>query len=266
VEITPRPGYGPAPVVPRPSPVADLSRARRQVLDLLVGRGVPTSVATVAAELGQHTNTVREHLEGLADLGLAARSTARPAGRGRPGTLYEAAPATTTDPAVQEYAGLASVLADQIARTSPDPRADALAAGERWGRELVGASDAGADGTTAGDTAATPRKAAPRPASHRPSPASDATPDAAARARRTVVELLDRLGFAPAGPADDRAVELRRCPLLDAALRTPEVVCGVHLGLARGALGALGAPTDRTTLEAFALPGACLLHLDGPEA
>jgi len=262
VEITPRPGYGPAPVVPRPSPVADLSRARRQVLDLLLGRGVPTSVATAAAELGQHTNTVREHLEGLAELGLVVRSTARPVGRGRPGTLYEATPSTTADPAAHEYAGLASVLADHIARTSPDPRADALAAGERWGRELVAAGD-----DPAGDDPATAsRPAAPRPTTRRTSPAGDDPAPDAARARRSVVALLDRLGFAPARPSDDRAVELRRCPLLDAALRTPEVVCGVHLGLTRGALGALGAPTDRTTLEAFALPGACLLHLDGPEA
>lgn len=232
VEITPRPGYGPAAVVPRPSPAADLSRARRQVLELLVVRGVPTSVATVAAELGQHTNTVREHLEGLADAGLADRSTARPAGRGRPGTLYEARPASATDPGAREYAALASVLADQIARTSPDPRADALAAGDRWGRDLV----------------------------------AHERHDGAPHARRTVVRLLDRLGFGPNADATDTAVELRRCPLLDAALRTPEVVCAVHLGLARGALDALGAPTDRTTLEPFALPGACLLHLDAPEA
>lgn len=232
MEITPRPGYGPAAVVPRPSPAAELSRARRQVLDLLVARGVPTSVATVATELGQHTNTVREHLEGLAELGLVERSTARPAGRGRPGTLYDAAPATVTDPAIQEYAGLASVLADQIARTSPDPRADALAAGDRWGRDLV-AREQAAD---------------------------------APHARRSVVRLLDRLGFSPAPDGSDHAVELRRCPLLDAALRTPEVVCAVHLGLTRGALDALGAPTDRTTLEPFALPGACLLHLDATEA
>src|SRR5699024_10851013 len=92
-----------------------------------------------------------------------------------------------------------------------------------------------------------------------------ADPDAA-HPRRRVVRLLDQLGFAPASDAHASRVELRRCPLLAAALRTPEVVCAVHLGLARGALGALHAQPDGTTLEPFALPGACLLHLEPLEA
>ncbi|MGP7960354.1 helix-turn-helix transcriptional regulator [Sanguibacter sp. A247] len=253
MEITPRPGYGPAAAVPRPSPAAALSRARRQVLELLVDRGVPTSVATLADELGQHTNTVREHLEGLADAGYAERTTARPSGRGRPGTLYEAVPPPVTDSAASEYAGLASVLADQIARTSPDPRSDALAAGARWGLDLM--ARAIADGHVQSSGVGIAADAcADTPASH------------AADARRHVVRLLDRLGFAPAPDADSTRIELRRCPLLDAALRTPEVVCAVHLGLARGALDALATPSDGTTLEPFALPGACLLHLETLEA
>lgn len=204
------------------------------MLELLVVRGAPTSVATAAAELGQHTNTVREHLEGLVGSGLAERSVARPAGRGRPGALYEAVPPTATDAGAREYAGLASVLADQIVRTSPDPVADALAAGGRWGRDLVAA-----DGI-------------PALTSH-------------LTARRTVVRLLDRLGFAPDPDDEARSVALRRCPLLEAAQRTPEVVCAVHLGLARGALEALGAPTDETDLRAFSEPGACRLHLAATE-
>jgi hypothetical protein len=42
------------------------------------------------------------------------------------------------------------------------------------------------------------------------------------------------------------------------------VICGVHLGLARGALEELGNDpdqTERTTLQPFSEPGACRLEL-----
>jgi hypothetical protein len=39
------------------------------------------------------------------------------------------------------------------------------------------------------------------------------------------------------------------------------VVCGVHLGIVRGALEEYGADSDRTDLQPFAEPGACRLDL-----
>jgi predicted ArsR family transcriptional regulator len=59
-------------------------------------------------------------------------------------------------------------------------------------------------------------------------------------------------------------VKLCRCPLLEAAHEHPEVVCGVHLGVVRGALEVLGADpdqTEHTTLQPFSEPGACRLDL-----
>ena len=82
--------------------------------------------------------------------------------------------------------------------------------------------------------------------------------------RRTVVSLLDELGFAPSADARVRVVRLRRCPLLEAAHRNPEVVCSVHLGLVRGALDELGADPGRTeaiALQPFSEPGACRLDM-----
>ncbi len=76
-----------------------------------------------------------------------------------------------------------------------------------------------------------------------------------------MVELFDRLGFAPETGPRSTTVRLRRCPLLDAARANPEVVCNVHLGIVRGALAALGGEPEPSSLEAFAEPGACRLNL-----
>ena len=93
-------------------------------------------------------------------------------------------------------------LALQLARTSSDPREEAAAAGQAWGARLAGG-------------------VRPRPRT-------------AASARRGVVEVLDDLGFAPEPDARSSTVRLRECPLLEAAREHPEVVCSVHLGIARG--------------------------------
>lgn len=224
-----RPGFGPAPSTsPRVRP---LSTSRAALLETLRAQPEPATLAALVTASGLHPNTVREHLDGLLDDGLARRHAAEPSGRrGRPAWLYEA---TDAEPgAAGEYAGLASALAAAIDRTSLRPTEDAEAAGTDWGREL--ARDRGAE------------------------PARTAF-----AARREVVELLDELGFAP--QADDRAgtVRLTRCPLLAAAHRYPAVVCGVHLGLAKGALAEYGADPVGAELAPFAEPGACRLELTG---
>jgi predicted ArsR family transcriptional regulator len=80
-----------------------------------------------------------------------------------------------------------------------------------------------------------------------------------------VVALLDELGFAPVPDDRHRVVRLTRCPLLATAQTYPDVVCGVHLGIVRGALAEHGAdPADvdaQTDLVPFAEPGACRLEL-----
>jgi predicted ArsR family transcriptional regulator len=80
-----------------------------------------------------------------------------------------------------------------------------------------------------------------------------------------LVQVLDGLGFTPQvvdrpGPGA-AVVHLRSCPFLELALTNPDVVCGVHLGVVGGALGALGASAADTDLEPFAVPGACVLQV-----
>jgi predicted ArsR family transcriptional regulator len=201
-------------------------------------------VSALSALTRQHQNTIREHLDGLVDDRLAVRTSAPAWGRGRPAWLYSAAPDLGSQPGTREYAGLASALAAHIVGTSRQPRADSIEAGRRWGRELVrrGTADA-----SAGEV---------------PVPAGMAS--SATAARREVVSLLEELGFSPSADARVSVIKLRRCPLLEAAYQYPEVVCGVHLGVVRGALEELGADperTEHTALQPFSEPGACRLEL-----
>jgi predicted ArsR family transcriptional regulator len=189
----------------------------------------PAALPDLTEATGLHANTLREHLEALVNRGLVRRHRSAPSGRGRPAWLYEAADPSIGD-AGTEYAGLAAALAAHLHRTSADPDHDAVEAGRAWGRDL--ARSAG-----------------------RPSSASNAD------ARRKVVDILDDVGFAPR--ADERATtaHLTRCPLLETAKQYPDVVCGVHLGIVRGALEEYGAEDARTRLLPFAEPGACRLEL-----
>lgn len=211
---------------PRPSrrsaadAVAGLSAQRRRVFEVLEAE--PRSIATVAQTLDLHVNTVREHLDGLVDAGLAQRSRLTPAGRGRPGWGYSSRPGVAA-PSIGEYASLAAVLADHVAAQGGDVAADMAKLGVGWGRGLVESHGEVDD------------------------------------PNRTMLGVLETLGFDPEERGD--VVRLRQCPMLDVARRHPEVVCQVHLGLVRGALEAAGGTADGVGLEAFAEPHACVLHL-----
>lgn len=157
------------------------------------------------------------------------RSPAAPVGRGRPAWLYEA---TNNDASGLEHLDVVAVLASAIRRTSTSPTEDAISAGTEWGHELA-------------------RERGARPARN------------AVAARRQVVVLLDKIGFAPQPDSRASVVRLTRCPLLEAARKYPDVVCGVHLGLIRGALEEYGADPGSTELKPFSEPGACRLHLAG---
>lgn len=205
-----------------------MSRSRALVLEVLRAQSTPTTLGALAQAVALHENTVREHLASLIADGLADRHKAAPAGRGRPAWLYEATGIETQSSS--EYAGLAWALAESIHRRSPSPVEDAVAAGRSWGHALAGERDA--------------------------------EPQASeVAARRKVVELFDDLGFAPETDVRVSSVRLTRCPLLEAAHRYPDVVCGVHLGLTQGALEEYGAEPGNARLIPFAEPGACRLYL-----
>ena len=158
-------------------------------------------------------------------------------GRGRPAWLFSAAPEVGFEPGARGYAGLASALAAHIARTSRQPRADSIEAGLLWGRGLVRRS-------TATEVVTPAQASAPTVVASEGAGPGPKEPDAVS-ARREVITLLEELGFAPSPDARAGVVKLRRCPLLKAAHQHPAVVCGVHLGVVRGALDELGADPRR---------------------
>src|SRR5690606_16696624 len=160
----------------------------------------------------------------LAD-GHATRALAPAEGRGRPAWLWR----PTLHGAASPYAALAGVLAETIARTSPDPAATAHEAGLSWGRQVLGDLPA--------------RSTPPTP-------------------RERVVEVMAAQGFAP--QEDGENITLHRCPLLEAADQHPAVVCAVHRGLVDALLDppAAGAPAAHAELVPFAAPGVCRLRRD----
>ncbi|MGV8967822.1 MAG: helix-turn-helix transcriptional regulator [Cellulomonas sp.] len=222
-------GPRPAVTVAARESAPSLSTSRRALLATLRSQPGPATLAALSAAAGLHVNTVREHLAALTDAGLVARGRTAPHGRGRPASTYLATEAEQV-PGGAEYAGLAAALASTIHHTSRSPRQDAIVAGTEWGREL----------------------ARSRPG---PGAAHDVDP------RGRVVRLLTDLGFAPRTTTGSPAVRLTRCPLLETARAFPDVVCAVHLGIVRGALGAYGADPEGAELHPFSEPGACRLDL-----
>ncbi len=183
-------------------------------------------VEVLAAAFGQHPNTVREHLDALVADGLILRERVAGPGRGRPAWAYRPNPQRSEpDPRVREYGALAEALAAHIATSSDDPAQSGRTAGEQWGRALVR------------DTNVTQPP------------------------REYLRQLLTSLDFSPRGEGDD--LVLTTCPLLDVALRYPDVVCAVHEGMVGGVLAQLGS-ADRARLLPFAEDDGCRLCLGTP--
>lgn len=202
--------------------LAGASRVR--VLEHLRASAVALTAADIAQQVGLHANTVRLHLDQLADAGLVTRAVEARTTPGRPRVLF-AAVVPEAEPS-DGYRELAGLLAGQLESTSPKPADDAARAGRAWGRTL------------------TERR--------------DRTDRAAAAGH--LVRLMDRLGFAPSTGLGD-LIELHRCPFRQVAEEHSAVVCGVHLGLMQGALENLGAPLRATRLAPFVTPDLCLAHL-----
>lgn len=208
--------------------------SRVAVLEAIRASADPLDAPTIAERVGLHPNTVRSHLDRLAEVGLVTSEPERRATPGRPRLLFRAVP-TRPSADADSYRLLAGILAGGIG-VSGSPREVAAEAGRRWG-EQAAVPDAGPSDPVAG-----------------------------------LVALLEEIGFAPATPADPdpadsdpadsdpaapaTVIELHRCPFGDVVREHQEVVCSVHLGLMQGALDRMHAPASVTLLP-FVRPGVC---------
>jgi predicted ArsR family transcriptional regulator len=208
--------------------LADPSRAR--ILGELADRG-PLDARELADHVGLHVNTVRVHLNALADAGLVESETLPPQGRGRPRVAYRVT-ADAGEEGGRRYRLLAEILTALVARFGPDSSEQLLEIGEAWGGYLIEA----------------------------PPPYAELTDDdAVAR----LVGLLAEIGFQPTLEQGGRGrqILMRPCPFLELARAHQDVICPIHLGLMRGALAELGVRTRATKLEPFVQPDLCVARL-----
>lgn len=227
------------------------SSRRVELLDALQRRGACT-VDELAAATGLHENTTREHLQRLIAEGYVRRDPGTPAGRGRPPMRYR----STTARDVREDPLAARRLEDSIAQAAlvralldgygvamDDVPGSAQRHGSRIGRRL---GDHAAGGSPDG----------------LPAPHEGSESDAARERQILALDAhLDKMGFDPVLDPDTLTFDLWRCPFLELALKRPEVVCSVHLGLAQGVLEQVGGPVHAQALEPFVGPQHCALRL-----
>ncbi len=213
--------------------LADPSRAR--ILAELADNG-PLDARELADRVGLHVNTVRVHLNALAEASLVESETLPPRGRGRPRVAYRAA-AAAGDEGRRRYRLLAEILTALVARFGPEAAGQLEEIGESWGRYLV-----------------------------------ESPPPYASLSEEEAVErllgLLADVGFEPSlgQGARGRQILMRPCPFLELARSHQAVICPIHLGLMRGALAELGATTRATTLEPFVRPDLCVARIAGGRA
>lgn len=159
----------------------------------------------------------------LAALAEAGLVVSRPETSGRPGRPRVVYRAAGDAPGEPEnYRLLAGLLASSLAQSEAGG-AEAEAAGETWGAQVT---------------------------------APSATPGEAVAG---VVRLLADEGFRPELAGEE--LRMRRCPFHELALTHGRVVCRLHLGLLRGALGASGAGLEVEALEPFVTPDLCIARL-----
>ncbi|NLU84819.1 helix-turn-helix domain-containing protein [Rhodococcus sp. HNM0569] len=171
-------------------------KQRDRVLELLRAATAPLDAQHLAAQLDLHVTTVRFHLGGLVEEGLARTCRLDAAGVGRPRIGYEA----IREPS---YADLVALMAAQLGGTEAERERKAEDAGRDWADRL-GAVDA-------------------------------AGPDAAAYVI-AVLERLGFQVQSAMSAFGTHTLTLCTCPLVETARRNPEVVRGIQRGLIQRAL------------------------------
>jgi predicted ArsR family transcriptional regulator len=208
--------------------------SRMRIMRLLQERQGPVPVEEVADGIGLHVNTTREHLDRLVASGFVVRSPEHRTTRGRPRMLYrsvDSAAAATVDSRARGH--LVRLLLDGYGQPMESPAANAEVAGMNWATQL------GCPGALATD-----------------SETADIDAQIAALERH-----FEELGFEPEVERGSLDVALHHCPFADVPSDRRGVVCGAHLGLAKGVLARHQGPLVVDRLEPGPDHHNCVLHL-----
>ncbi|AKT51119.1 helix-turn-helix transcriptional regulator [Arsenicicoccus sp. oral taxon 190] len=249
-----------------PKERADLlsSGVRRQITNLITAAPDRWTALQLADELQLHVTTVRFHLDQLEQAGVIDSQPERRDRPGRPRKVYrrssDEVPVNTA-----AYVILADVLAATLA-TQDDSDARAEAA-DRAGAAWVAAHLSG-----------TPREAVDTPpdatgvVDARRAPATTAQTRQGAIPVKPLLDTLAQWGYpretvtVEGDPATRCQATLTFCPMIDAARRHPDVVCGIHLGLVRGALEQLGVADPAVRVTPMVTPGVCTVDMSTADA
>lgn len=160
-------------------------------------------VAELTEHFGLHHNAIRQHLAKLTDAELLVEGRAPVVGRGRPRLAYRVHPAAESRWGPEGPYERLTVLLTEMLRTGDSAEVVGQRAGERA---------AGRDGDDSDDPLA------------------------------VVADAMARQGFEPTieRDGDEAEIVLGRCSFATTALADPEIVCALHLGIARGVAAASG--------------------------
>jgi len=208
--------------------------SRMQILQLLQERQRAVPVDEVAAGVGLHVNTTREHLDRLVAAGFVEREVEHRTTRGRPRMLYrsiDAAAVAAIDSKARAH--LVSLLLEGYGQPMESPITAAEMAGVAWAAELG-------------------------------CPGSQPTGDEEHDAQEQLAALqrhLEELGFEPERLDDGMEFALHHCPFADITSEKRSVICGAHLGLARGILQRHQGPLAVEALRPRGSGNHCMLRL-----
>lgn len=209
---------------PRQSRPGILTPAQERVAQAIARLGPEISLTDISRMVGGHPNASRQHIKTLENSGYISATQKRGAA-GRPAQLY-----SITPEGLRALAGNATLIAhtsfvrslSHYIANQPHPEERALALGSQMVRD---------EGPLPGATKVD-----------------------------KVVNLLEKYGFAPTQAGTE--IQLLTCPVLDSAVRHPEVVCTMH----RGILNEITVNNTTFILEPFARPGMCVIRTVSPTA
>lgn len=199
---------------------------RHRIFQLIVNGPTPLTVAELTAEVGFNHNAIRQHLAHLRDAGLVVEERQLRSTPGRPKLVYSVHPAALgTWGAPSPYEHLAELLVE-IVRTGASPRD----VGRQEGRRQALAKGVATSSTDA---------------------------------MQTITGEASMRGFQPRAEENGEGVDLvlDNCPFAAAAIRDPQTVCDLHLGLAEGMAEVLGHVNVQRLIPRDPAKAGCSLRL-----